>query len=249
MPGLVVGFDFGLALGLRMWGIAYDLPLIYHPDEPVNLSLSLQIFKTGDLNPHFFNYPSLFFYLNALAYIPFYGFGKLIGVFASRGDLLSPVSLGLGITYAPMPSLVLLGRSLTLAFGVGSVLLVYLSGKQLTRQPFTGLLAVGMLAVSPTNVALSRVATPDIMVTFWILGAFWAAVLLSQHGKTWPYIVGGLCVGLAAGSKYNGALIGLALIAAHFLRSGLQGFRDFASVLAAAFERIRVFDQHPLRLA
>jgi hypothetical protein len=51
----------------RLLGIWKGLPYIYYPDEPVSIGIVQNIFKTGNLNPHFFNYPSLFYYLNALA--------------------------------------------------------------------------------------------------------------------------------------------------------------------------------------
>jgi len=102
-----------MAFLLRIWGIDYDLPYIYHPDEPGYIIISQNIFKTGDLNPHFFNYPSLFFYINAFAYIPYYLVGKLIGIFRTPGDIVPPLSLAMGVTRAPMPSAVLLGRFIT----------------------------------------------------------------------------------------------------------------------------------------
>ena len=67
-----------IALLLRAWGLVYDLPYIYSADEPVNISTSQEILKTGDWNPHRFDYPSLFLYLNALAYWPYYLVANLL---------------------------------------------------------------------------------------------------------------------------------------------------------------------------
>ena len=61
-----------LAVGLRVAAIDYDLPDIYHPDEPAVIRISREMFATGDLNPHFFDSPSLIFYSNALIYTPLY---------------------------------------------------------------------------------------------------------------------------------------------------------------------------------
>jgi len=57
---ILIGIILLIALSVRLWGVNYDLPYIYHPDEPGYIAISQNIFKTGDLNPHFFNYPSLF---------------------------------------------------------------------------------------------------------------------------------------------------------------------------------------------
>ena len=51
-----------LALGLRLLGISYGLPAIYNPDETPILNRALT-FAKGDLNPHNFVYPTLYFYL------------------------------------------------------------------------------------------------------------------------------------------------------------------------------------------
>jgi 4-amino-4-deoxy-L-arabinose transferase-like glycosyltransferase len=204
----------------------YDLPYIYHPDEPSYIAISQRIFQTGDLNPHFFNYPSLFFYINALAYIPYYALGKLMGVFHAPADILPPISLAMGVSRAQMPTVVLLGRAVTVCFGVGAVGLVYAIGKQITGKLAVAVLAALMAAISPTAVWHSRLVTPDTLVVFFSLAALSSSVLVYQHGKTWQYVVAGICVGLTASSKYNGALIVLPLVLAHFLRYNRAAFKQ-----------------------
>jgi 4-amino-4-deoxy-L-arabinose transferase-like glycosyltransferase len=211
---------------VRAWGIAYDLPYIYHPDEPGYIGIIQRIFKSGDLNPRFFNYPSLFFYINALAYVPYYLFGKLVGVFQAPGDILAPVSLVLGTTKTQMPTTVLLGRIVTACFGVGTVGLAYLSGKRLSGRRSMGVLASLMVAISPTNVWNSRFVTPDTFVAFFALASLLTSILIYEQGKTWQYVIGGICVGLTASSKYNGGLVILTLMAAHFLRHGRTSFKQ-----------------------
>ncbi|HXF70054.1 MAG TPA: glycosyltransferase family 39 protein [Thermoflexus sp.] len=213
------------ALLVRVWGINYDLPYIYHPDEPGYVTISQNIFKTGNLNPNFFNYPSLFFYINAIAYIPYYIFGKLIGVFKTPNDILPPISLAMGVTKSPMPTTILLGRVITVVFGVGTAGLTFMIGKQLTGKTMVGLLASLMIAISPSNVSHSRFITPDTFVVFFATAAFLATVLVYQQGKTWQYTMAGICIGLTTSSKYNGALIVLPLILAHFLRHGKEALK------------------------
>jgi 4-amino-4-deoxy-L-arabinose transferase-like glycosyltransferase len=217
---LFIGIILLIALVVRLWGINYDLPYIYHPDEPVSINIIQNIIKTGDLNPHFFDYPSLFFYINALAYIPYYIIGKLLGIFAWRGDILAPISFVMGVTKTQLPSSVMLGRIITVIFGVGTVGITYLIGRRLTGKVSVGLLAASLMTINFTNVSLSRFITPDTFVTFFAAAAFLGSVLIYQEGKTRWYIIAGLCVGLAASTKYNGGLIVIPLILAHFLRHG-----------------------------
>jgi 4-amino-4-deoxy-L-arabinose transferase-like glycosyltransferase len=215
-----------IAFFLRIWGIPFGLPNIYHADEPTYIVIAQNIFKTRDLNPHFFNYPSLFFYLNALVYIPYYLVGKLLGMFRSPADIPAPVMLTMGTGQTSMPSTFLLGRSLTVAFGCAVVVLVFLIGRRLTNYTLAGLLAALMTAISPTNVANSRYVTPDTFLVLFILLAFWEALQVFDKGDTRHYVSAGIAIGLVASTKYNGVLIGVALVSAHFLRNGLKGFLE-----------------------
>ncbi len=63
-PGVVLTFAVILAVAaaLRLWGVTWGLPHAYHPDEGSILIHALG-FGTGDLNPHWFRWPSLFMYI------------------------------------------------------------------------------------------------------------------------------------------------------------------------------------------
>ncbi len=222
------------AAALRLWGINFGLPYLYHPDEPGYVAIAQAMIKTGDLNPHFFNYPSLFFYLNALAYLPFYAVGKVLGIFQTPADIPGPILLVGGDGMTPMAATFWLGRLLTLAFGTGAIVLVFLVGRQLFHSPRVGLLAALLLAISPTNVTHSRYITPDTFVVFFAVFSLWAAVQVYQRGRTRDYLLAGVLAGLTASTKYNGALILVCLIAAHFLHAGWRGWQDRRLYLACA---------------
>jgi hypothetical protein len=223
-----------IAVAFRLWGIGYDLPNIYHPDEPVAIAIIQTMFKTGDLNPHFFHWPSLFFYLNLLSYIPYYLVGKLLGAFHNPNDILAPVQVIMGTTRTQMPTAVLMGRMLTVCFGVASVLVVYLIGRQLSSKAWPGLLAALMLALLPTSVANSRSITPDTFATFFVLASIYGSLLVYHQGKTRHYLLAGICIGLAASSKYNTVLVALPLLLAHLARPGSRGLKEPRLYLAAA---------------
>jgi len=214
-----------LALSMRIWGVGYDLPYVYHPDEPAYVNISQRIFKTGDLNPHFFKYPSLFFYINAAAYTPYYFYKKSVGIYTSRSDIAPLKTLAIGVTKAPIPAAVLLGRIITVLFGVGAVVFTYLIGRQLTGKMTVGLFASLLMAVSPATVGHSRLITPDTFVVFFAAASFLFTVLVYQQAKTWQYILAGICIGLTASSKYNGALIVFPLLLAHFFHHGRSALK------------------------
>jgi len=223
-----------LAASLRLWGAFADLPYIQHPDEPAYIARALHIFQTRDLNPHFFNYPSLFLYANALAYIPYYWVGRVAGVFQSPQDIATPIALIMGTAFAPLPSVAMVGRSVSILLGSASVALTYLVGQRLTGRPSVGLLAALMLAISPANVTHSRHITPDTYVVFWHLLTLLLSLYLLQPGRPWHYVLAGVLAGFSASSKYNGGLIIVCVVAAHFLRCGWRGFGDWKLYAALA---------------
>jgi 4-amino-4-deoxy-L-arabinose transferase-like glycosyltransferase len=215
-----------LAVSLRAWGIGFGLPHLYHPDEPRYVRIAQTMFTTGDLNPGFFNFPSLFLYINALAYPPYHFWGEITGRFAGPRQVAAPEMVAMAVGRTDQPAAILLGRSLTVAFGSASVILVYLIGRQLTGGPAAGPLAALMVAVSPTNVTHSRFITPDTFQVTFVLAAFLGSLLIYRSGKTWHYVLAGVSGGLAASTKYTGALILATTVAAHFLRTGWRGIRD-----------------------
>ena len=99
---------------LRVYGLDFGLPHPQvRPDEGVLLHRALSV-ASGDLNPHFFNYPTLHIYLNALAcglyYLLLLGIGSVDGSsqFAAR------------FVYDPS-ELYLVGRSLSALFGTATI--------------------------------------------------------------------------------------------------------------------------------
>ena len=234
---LLVGIVL-LTIFLRVWGLAFGLPYIYHPDESVGVTIAQNMFKTGDLNPHFFHWPSLFFYINAIAYGPYYLVGKLAGVFANPIDIPGPRLNVMASGWTPMPTTYLLGRSVTAIFGIAAVMIVFQIGQHLTNDRRIGLLAALWTAISPTNVSNSRFIAPDTLTVFFVLLSFWGSVQVLRQGKTRHYLIAGIAAGLSASTKYNSALVVLVLVSAHFLRYRTKGFRERNLYLAVFLSAI-----------
>ncbi|MCP4421016.1 MAG: glycosyltransferase family 39 protein [Chloroflexi bacterium] len=225
-----------LGFALRVWGIDFGLPFLYHSDEPNKIMMAQRMFVTGDLNPHYFNYPSLFIYLNALLYIPYYGIGNLLGLFDNPQDLLPPVMFALGVGKSADPTTILLGRLLTAVSDTITLYIVYHIGNRLTEQKIIGLLATFILAISPTHIINSHYITPDIFVTFFIAASLWASLNILNDGRLRYYLIAGALVGLATSSKYPGAIAGIIVVAAHLGRYGLINFgQHFKLIVAGTF--------------
>src|SRR5450756_614705 len=154
-PMLILLGVMVVGLVLRLGGLSYGLPYLYHPDEPLGATVALNMLKTGDLNPHFFGYGSLFFYLNALAYIPYFLLGRLLNVFHSPADIPNLQMLALGVGQTFMPAQIVLGRLVSVGEGMACIPVAYWIGSRLSNRR-VGLLAAGCVALSPTDVIHSQ---------------------------------------------------------------------------------------------
>lgn len=230
---VLVTFIIAIAAGLRLWSLGYDLPYVVHPDEPAFIRVPVRMFHSGDLNSHFFGYPTLYFYLNMAGYALYYGFGRLTGAMTTRMDVPDLTSIAMGSSYATDPAVVLIGRYISLILGVATVLLVYLMGRRVSGRWATGAVAAMLLAVSPTHIYNSRLVTFDVPATFFTVWAMAAAIAILQEGRTRDYVATAVLIGLAFSTKYNVGLVAVVLPVAHFLRTGAPGWRDVRLYLSA----------------
>ncbi len=220
---LAIGILLLIGGALRFAGIGYGLPYTYRVDEPTMVSIALKIFQSGDLHPHWFGYPSLMFYLNAVIYAIYFWIGRLFGVFVTPTDLAFPEIITAGVGRAPLPSLFLLSRGLTALLGTACIGLTYLIGRRIDERASVALIAAAIVAVSPAAVQSSQSVTPDTFALFFILLSFLGTFWIASDPRSRNYIFAGAAAGLAISSKYNAALIILPMVAAHFARFGWHG--------------------------
>jgi 4-amino-4-deoxy-L-arabinose transferase-like glycosyltransferase len=144
--------------------------------------------KSGDFNPHFFDYPGLYLYLQATVIVVRFLAGASAGAWSS----LAQVS-----DY----DFYLWGRALTAAFGTATVYLVYLAGTRWgTRQ---ALLAAAVFAVLPIHVRESHFVLTDVPMTFFVALALVLALRALELGSASAFAWAGVAAGLAAGTKYT----------------------------------------------
>jgi 4-amino-4-deoxy-L-arabinose transferase-like glycosyltransferase len=210
---------------LRVWGINFGLPYTAAPDEPTHFTIALHIFQTGDLNPGWLNYPTLTFYINALALIPFYLVGKTFGVFASPADIPVPEVVTMGVGLLQLPAEFLYARLITAAFGIASLVLVFLLGRKVTRTTWGGVLAALLLAVSPAAVHNSHLIRPDTFVVFFVLLSVLFAIRIVEEPRWANYFWASVAAGFAVSCKYNVPLVIAPILAAHLIRFGWAGWR------------------------
>jgi 4-amino-4-deoxy-L-arabinose transferase-like glycosyltransferase len=223
--GLALACVLLLATWLRLWGLWFGLPYVYHPDEPVAINMAVKMLQNGELNPHFFHWGTAYFYLVAVAYVPYYLGGMVLGRFHSRLDLSPVQQYGLGVGYIPLPAEVWIARLVSVLLGVGTVWLVYLIGRALYNRQ-AGLLAAALLAVSSVHATQSHFAVPDVAMIFFVCLSVLSAIRWVEQGRRSDNVWVGFWGGLAAATKYNAAGLLLLIVgAAQLLRYGRRAWR------------------------
>ena len=202
------------AFFFRVWGITHDLPYNYYPDERHFINRSLA-FGSGDLNPHWFHKPSLYMYILFFEYGAYFVIGGILGWFASIDDFARH--------YFSDPSLFfIIGRMTTALFGVATVYLVYLIGRDYGKERI-GLLAALFLAVTFGHVRSSHFVLTDVPTTFFTALSFLYLAKITETGKTRNYMLAGLFAGLGTATKYYSVILVPCLFLAHFLFHWRQG--------------------------
>ncbi|MBT3602436.1 MAG: tetratricopeptide repeat protein [Candidatus Latescibacteria bacterium] len=108
----------------------------------------------------------------------------------------------------------LTGRYISALLGTLLIYLVYQLGVAIGGT-YTGLLAAFLMAVCPGHIQQSHYYTVDPLLTFW--ATLGLALLLKMPAKDWRlYIAFGIVCGLAAGTRFIGAWIGLPFLILHF---------------------------------
>lgn len=202
-----------VAVLLRYPGMRWGLPdsthiFSYHPDEFHSLRGAFSLVLAGDPNPHFFNYGSLYLYLVSVA-----------AVLADSGAVGNMTADGLTQL---LHDWTLAARHLNLATAVLTVIVVFFLARALLGQKL-GLVAAGALAVFPLHVLHSRYATVDVPQALFLTIALFYAVRIGKRPMTRDYLLAGLFAGLAASTKYNGAIVLIAPLVAHFCARREEG--------------------------
>lgn len=186
---------FIVAVGLRLWGINFGLPALYRPDEDVTVGRAMGVFH-GILNPHFADWPHLYFYVAAAWLWPFH----LLRLVQDQAS---------GYFWV---------RVLDALLGSLTVLLVFEFGRRAYGW-LAGVLAALALAVAFLHVRDSHFATLDIPLTLACVAGLYVAYRTIHSRGVRPLLINGVCLGVAASLKYNGALVFAGIAAAQTLRA------------------------------
>jgi 4-amino-4-deoxy-L-arabinose transferase-like glycosyltransferase len=202
---------FIVALVVRVAGLTWGLPTperfySYHPDERqiAGAVASLEPFS-GDFNPDFFNYPSLFIYLAWTAHF----LGTSLGILQPQPQL-----------WSALHDVILAARFVSALLGALTAPLVCLTARHIVSTRIA-LLAGILMALAPGHVQHSHFATVDVPSTFFIaLSLYFTAravrFYLNEHKResTKQLLWAAFVAGLAGATKYNAIVVLLAPLVA-----------------------------------
>ncbi len=210
----LLGLVLLASLGLNAWMITWGLPSTtgWAPDEILPsavLEAKARRFSGGWHD----KYPPLHFQLLAGLYAPI-----LAAEDARAGAPLPPG------TY---DRLFLAGRALSVAMGVGVVLLVYLCGRRLMDEG-RGLIAAALVAVMAPFVFYAKLANVDVpYLLWWMLSLVFLLRVLASH-RLRDCIVLGITAALAVGTKDQAyglyVLVGPLLVWSRYRRDPGKGW-------------------------
>jgi len=217
---IVAGF------ALRVANLGSGIPYAVGIDEPAIMTTVVRILKSGSYNPHFFEYPTGYVYVQlGTAVLNF-----LVG--AMRHSWKAVEQVGPSDFY-------LWGRFVTAAIGTATIALVYRAG--LRWSPGAGLAAAGLLAVMPLHVRESHFVLTDVPMTCAVVVTLLLSLRASERPTLGAFLAAGAAAGLAAGIKYN-ALVALAMpLAAALAVDRTRSLSRVVALLAAAAACVAAF--------
>lgn len=207
------------ALLLRLWGLNFGLPNLYHPDEDAVIMPAVQMIKTGNLEPSRLEYGSLHIYTLMATEMAVYLLMARDGLVDSVDDLTLYERNSYPAVY-PHPQIFLAARFVSAVMGTAIVLFTYLLANRLGNRR-QALMAAAIAAVLPALVTHSHFATPDTPLTFYTTLALYLLVRVYDQwdqDNGWAYLGAGFVCGLAASTKYNGVALALPLLIVPLLR-------------------------------
>lgn len=203
---------------LRIWGLTYGLPFVEEFTSDNEMFVPLAIHLTArDPSPHWFQVPgSTVIYPLALVFH--------LENWLARGLGATDLYVEQSFSQNPTPFYAT-GRLLAASAGTLAVLVVYLIGREISCSRI-GLVAAGLLALSPLDVFASHLARPDTLVVLLTSLSLLFCVKILKEPRWEYYAAAGASAGLAMSSKYYGVLVIACLPLAHVLGTRVQRQED-----------------------
>jgi hypothetical protein len=219
---------FGVALGLRLWGITFGLPNDLTADEPHYIVQALKV-GAGEGGPLLRIWHTVG--KGGLDYLLFLEYGVLFAVLWVIGAVHEPRDFAL--LYLRDPTLFyLVGRVTVAVLGAGAVFAAYVIGRRLYGARL-GLVAAFTGAVAYYHVAESHIINVHVPMSCALTAALLAFVQFEQRRKRSLLVIAGALCGVAIALAYTAGIGLLMMLAALATRVERQRLAEHARDLTA----------------
>ena len=202
-----------VAVGLRLWGVNWGLPLLLHNDEGNEVLRALRL-GAGDFELQRVAKGG-YFYLLFVEYGVLYLALRLFGIVGSPADFADFFVRDPTVFY-------LIGRTTTALIGAATVYLVYSLGRRAYSRA-AGLWGAGLLAINVLHADLSHYIAVDVPMTFLAVATLYFAVRMVTEDRASNYAWAALFAALATTTKITAVLLLVPLLLAHFFHARAAG--------------------------
>lgn len=207
---------FLLACVVRFYGINFGLPHTHcRPDEETIIMVALKFFS-GDLNPHFFNYPTLYMYILFGLYCCYLLLRIVLG--GTVPEFLTEIAIQPGMFY-------LISRSLSALLGAFTTIIVFFIAKRVFDKK-TAFVSSFFMSIAYLHVRNSHFGTTDVAMTFFITCATLHIIKAAREKKRMDYILSGVFTGLATATKYGGMFLIFSMFLTHVMNHLQRMFKQ-----------------------
>lgn len=215
LPAFAILIIVVVGVAIRVSGIGFGDPFVYHLDEWAIARPAMTMAATGDWNHHTFYYPSLLIDLEAVVAWLLHATG---GASLATGQPWLYQS-----EFVPDQfGYVLAGRLLVAVLGVATILVVFETTRRLAGRA-GALGAAAIVAIVPLAVEHAHYLTTDVPSTFLCTLCLLVTVVASRSQRSRWWLVAALIAGLAGSTKWNGLAVAavplLAYVATRFDRT------------------------------
>lgn len=190
-------------------GINFGIPHTEcRPDETTIVNIALQ-FGLGDLNPHYFHYPTFYMYIIFFFYGLYYLFGRVFNKYAILQDLITEAVIDRTNFY-------LIARYISALSGIGTIFIVY----KLTQYLFdeeSALISSFFISFAYLHVRDSHFGVTDIFMTFLVVCTIFYIVKCYKNSSIRNYLFAGISGGLALSTKYSALPVIIPMFIVHYL--------------------------------
>lgn len=217
-----------LALVLRLAGLGHGLPFVYNPDEVNIMARALSVAR--DLNPHYFLYPSFFFYCIFGVMGGLFVLGRVLGWYENLGDFEAQF-------FEDPTRFYLAGRMVGVVAALGTIVLTYhLAYRHFGRMAARA--ASFFLAVAYFHVRDAHYLKHDVPVGFLVILALVMFDRAMERTTRGSYVASGLTMGLAFATHYYSIFLAPTFATCHWFSAGS---RKLGNLVVAALVAAMTF--------